>query len=350
MRIKPAPYETHEEFYDAASKFWLPVARSADIGTGDRISSRLLGEDLVVWRDLAGELSVMDNVCLHRGTMISDGTVTAAGTLACPYHGWEYGLDGACVRIPQLPPGAPIPSRAKLASYPVRERHGLIWTRLSGTEDEADHDVPECPGFDDEGWNFHVGTPSDWQCQATRMLENFLDVAHFGYIHADTFGNPDVLKVEPTDVTVSADLLHIDAKVPYLARDPWGTPEEGQSHATVETVYDYHYDVPFTAWIRGLTKGDEYLLFVSAAPRSVGETTVFWSFGVPGHLGVSSEEIERRESAVFNPDRFIVEGQRPEWLPLDLAADLHMRFDMLGVNLRRALEHHGFPRVPLARL
>ncbi|WP_310963881.1 aromatic ring-hydroxylating dioxygenase subunit alpha [Nocardioides terrisoli] len=348
MRIQPAPPEVHDEFYDAAGRFWLPVARSVDVPIGGRLASRLLGEDLVVWRDYHGQVTVLDNLCLHRGTMLSDGEVTGSGNLACPYHGWEYGSDGACVRIPQLPPETKIPSKARVGAHPVREQNGLIWTRLASSG-EAEADVPPCPNFGEAAWTFHVGTPSDWHCQATRMVENFLDVAHFGYIHADTFGNPDVSSVVPTSVRTSPDMLHIDAKVPYLARDPWGKPPEGQDFAVVDVEYDYHYDVPFTAWIRGVTKGDEYILFVSAAPRTVAETTVFWAFGVPDSLQVSADEIERRENAVFSPDRFIVEGQRPEWLPLDLAAELHMRFDSIGLNLRRSLNHHGFPVVSLLR-
>jgi phenylpropionate dioxygenase-like ring-hydroxylating dioxygenase large terminal subunit len=348
MRVESASRETETSFYDAAKPFWLPVARSADVAHGERMAITLLGEDLVVWRDLAGKPSVLDNLCVHRGTMLSEGRVTPAGTLACPYHGWEYRTDGACARIPQLPPGTPVPSKARVAAYPVREAYGLIWTCLAG-EEAAKADVPECPDFDDEAWFFHAGVPSEWNCQATRMLENFLDVAHFGYLHADTFGNPEVEIVQPYSVHMNDDMLSMDARVPYLAQDPWGTPGPADAFAKVQVDYEYHYDVPFSAWIRGATAGEEYVLFVSAAPRTVGQTSVFWSFGVPRSLGVSAEDIQKREEHVFDPDRFIVEGQRPEWLPLDLSADLQMRFDALGINLRKALEHHGFPRVLLLR-
>jgi hypothetical protein len=91
------------------------------------------------------------------------------------------------------------------------------------------------------------------------------------------------------------------------------------------------------------------VLYIAAAPRTVDETTVFWAFGVPERLAVSAEEIELRENAVFQPDRFIVEGQRPEWLPLDLSAELHLRFDSIGLGVRRALKHHGFPVVSMLR-
>lgn len=348
MRITPASVETQDEFYDAAGQFWLPLARSEDVPAGARVPSRLLGEDLVVWRNNDGQVSVLDNLCVHRGTKLSDGSVTPTGNLACPYHGWEYATDGACVRIPQLPPGTKVPSKARVTSHPVREQYGLIWTFLSGAE-EATADIPVCPDFVTPSWKFHVGTPSEWHCQTTRMLENFLDIAHFGYIHADTFGNPDVHMVVPRSVTASSDMLHVDAKVPYLARDPWGEAEKGQEFAVVDVEYDYHYDVPFSAWIRGITKGDEYVLYIAATPRTVDQTTIFWAFGVPEHLAVSPEEVERRENAVFAPDRFIVEGQRPEWLPLDLSSELHLRFDSIGITMRRLLQHHGFPTVSMLR-
>ncbi|MGW4420618.1 Rieske 2Fe-2S domain-containing protein [Streptosporangium sp. NPDC004631] len=344
MRIAPATWQDEVAFYDAARPFWYPIARSADVTSGDLQAVELLGEDLVVWRTPRGRVAVADNLCAHRGTMLSTGKVSENGCITCPYHGWEYDADGACTRIPQRPAQTPVPSNARIQAYPAREHAGLIWTCLAGAEG-AKADVPECPFYDDPEWFFHTGTPSEWECQTARMVENFLDVAHFGIVHADTFGNPDVEIVEPYEVTVSADRLRIDAKVPYLARDPWAEPAPGERAATVQTDYAYHCDLPFTAWIGGLTAGEDYMLYISASPRTTTETTVFWTFGTPRSLAATPEEVEARENAVFSPDRFIVEGQRPEWLPLDLTAELQMRFDALGVNFRRALEHHGFPRL-----
>ncbi|MCG7207387.1 aromatic ring-hydroxylating oxygenase subunit alpha [Streptomyces arenae] len=348
MRIAPATWQDEAAFYDAARPFWYPVARSVDVSTGSTKATTLLGEDLVIWRTADGQAAVADNLCAHRGTMLSGGTVTASGNLQCPYHGWEYDTAGICRRIPQRPEGTPIPTKARVASYPVKEQAGLIWTCLAG-EDGAVRDVPECPYFEDEDWYFHVGTPSEWECQASRMVENFLDVSHFGIVHPDTFGNPEVEIVEPYDVSTAADMLSIDAKVPYLAQDPWGEPEPGHTMATVQVDYQYKCELPFTAWIQGLTAGEGYMLYISASPVTANRTTVFWAFGTPSSLAVSDDEIERREQAVFEPDRVIVEGQRPEWLPLDLTAELQMRFDALGVAFRKALEHHGFPRIAFLR-
>jgi phenylpropionate dioxygenase-like ring-hydroxylating dioxygenase large terminal subunit len=348
MRIAPATWQDDVAFYDAARPFWYPVARSVDVPAGETRAARLLGEDLVVWRSPSGEVAVADNVCAHRGTMLSAGTVTADGSVKCPYHGWEYGLDGACRRIPQRAADVPVPSKARVASYPVVEYAGLVWTCLADPGEQR-RSVPECPSVEDPAWFFHAGAPSDWECQAARMVENFLDVAHFGILHADTFGNPDVEIVEPYDVSTAADHLSISAKVPYLARDPWADPLPGEVAATVQVDYEYRCELPFTGWIAGLTAGEDYVLFISASPVTTTRTRVFWTFGTPTALQATAEEVERREQAVFEPDRFIVEGQRPEWLPLDLTSELQMRFDGLGVAFRRSLEHLGFPRIMVPR-
>lgn len=76
MRIAPATWQDEVAFYDAARPFWYPIARSADVTSGDLQAVELLGEDLVVWRTPQGRVAVADNLCAHRGTMLSTGKVS----------------------------------------------------------------------------------------------------------------------------------------------------------------------------------------------------------------------------------------------------------------------------------
>src|SRR3984957_16697682 len=106
---------------------WHVVAQSSDIALGELRASRLLGQDLVLWRSKEG-LCAWQDLCLHRGAKLSGGRIQD-DCLVCPYHGWNYDSSGRCVRIPAHPQQPP-PARARAAAYQIRERYGLIWICL----------------------------------------------------------------------------------------------------------------------------------------------------------------------------------------------------------------------------
>src|SRR5258707_4053278 len=106
------------------ANYWHPLCLSDDVTARPR-PFRLLGEAVVAFRDADGVAAFKD-LCIHRGTALSLGTITD-GRLTCPYHGWEYDRTGACVHIPSLPPGSSIPRKARAIAYRAQERYGLVW-------------------------------------------------------------------------------------------------------------------------------------------------------------------------------------------------------------------------------
>src|SRR5262245_62045361 len=90
---------------------WHVVAAAADLGEGKPLAARLLGEDLVLWQ-IGERIHAWRDLCLHRGTRLSLGTVKDA-TLVCPYHGWTYDELGQCVRFPAHPTQTP-PAKARV--------------------------------------------------------------------------------------------------------------------------------------------------------------------------------------------------------------------------------------------
>lgn len=145
---------------------------------------KMLGADLALYRDSTGELRCLSAVCCHRGASLAVGKVQG-DCLACPYHGWEFNAEGQCTKIPALGPDAKIPKRARLDSYPVREKFGWIWVFLGDDLSQA----PPFPGddvypeYDDrETWrviraNFAI--PVNWE----RSEENSIDGAHPSFVH-----------------------------------------------------------------------------------------------------------------------------------------------------------------------
>jgi nitrite reductase/ring-hydroxylating ferredoxin subunit len=117
---------------------WYPVVASKDLQAGAVMPAMLHGERLVVWRSREGRLGIWNDRCPHRSMSLSLGS-TIGERLVCPYHGWEFGPDGNCQRIPAHP--ATAPSRAARARvYPAVEASGYVWACLG----EPASAQPEC--------------------------------------------------------------------------------------------------------------------------------------------------------------------------------------------------------------
>src|SRR5262245_42677451 len=102
---------------------WHLVAFAAGLGA-DPVATDLLEEPLVLWRDASGEAHAFSDLCIHRGTALSLGTVEG-DEIVCPYHGWRYGTTGACTAIPQLADPTRVPAKAKARRFATREALGL---------------------------------------------------------------------------------------------------------------------------------------------------------------------------------------------------------------------------------
>ena len=117
---------------------WIPVALRRDVPSGTTRAVLLEGQELVIWRSQGGAVQVWEDRCPHRGMRLSFGFVRGEA-LNCLYHGWQYGSSASCQRIPAHP-DLNVPNTIRANAYPVVERAGLIWTRLT-----AETAAPELP-------------------------------------------------------------------------------------------------------------------------------------------------------------------------------------------------------------
>ena len=162
---------------------WHPVVACDELARRRLVAVRLLGEDIVVWQADGAPLAWQD-LCVHRGTRLSLGRVEG-GTLQCPYHGWVYGADGQCVRIPARPE-APPPRKARVKTYRAVACHGLVWVSLG----EPARDPPPFPEWDQSAFRKLLCGPYAVAASGPRIVENFLDVAHFPFVHGGILGTP----------------------------------------------------------------------------------------------------------------------------------------------------------------
>ncbi|MDD4932224.1 MAG: aromatic ring-hydroxylating dioxygenase subunit alpha [Methylacidiphilaceae bacterium] len=313
---------------DALLDEWHPVAASEELPQGRILPASLLDTELVLWRG-AGGVHAWPDLCIHRGARLSLGRI-AQNCLHCPYHGWIYSEDGRCLSIPAHP-SLPPPRRAHVIPFRAAERYGVIWVSLGTPAGEP----PLFPEWDDGSLAKTRCGPYRAQASAPRLIENFLDLAHLPIVHQGILGDPNRAAMPAYAVGRRLEGGWIAADIPVWQPDPDGS-------GRAQTVsYTYEILRPLTARFRKTGEGKRYGILASVHPIGSRESAFWmWNFWDPRE-GVTAEEIQAHQERVFAQDRPIVESQRPELLPLDLQAELHLASDRLAVTYRRWLSELG---------
>ena len=181
------------------------MAYWAELAPGEPLAVDLLGEALVLWRNSAGTAHAFFDLCIHRGTALSLGTVEG-DEIVCPYHGWRYGSDGACTRIPQRADPTRVPAKARATTFTCAERYGMIWVAL----EEPRWGLPEVPELEDPAWATVYCGPYWWACDASRQVENFTDFGHFPFVHPGLLGDPERPVVPGHEVSTDGHILRYE--------------------------------------------------------------------------------------------------------------------------------------------
>jgi nitrite reductase/ring-hydroxylating ferredoxin subunit len=161
-------------------RYWHPVALSSDVVDLPR-AVRILGEDLVVFRDRANRVGVLHRHCSHRGTSLEYGIPSERG-IRCCYHGWLFDVDGRILETPGEPPESRLKESFVHGAYPAEERHGLIFAYMGPPEA-----VPEFPVFDTYFMprENRLVPYSLWQpCNWLQIRENGMDPIHAVFLHS----------------------------------------------------------------------------------------------------------------------------------------------------------------------
>ena len=156
-------------------RHWIPAALSEQLREpdGTPVRLRLLGEDLVAFRDTQGRLGVLGESCPHRKASLALGRNEECG-LRCLYHGWKFDVDGNVLEMPSEPPRR-LPQKVKHKAYPVREAGGFVWVYMGPAD--------KMPEFEASPW---APTPDakvsivrmDVYCNWAQIMEGQIDSAH----------------------------------------------------------------------------------------------------------------------------------------------------------------------------
>ncbi len=162
---------------------WLPACLSEEVlePDGKPVRFRLLGEDLVCFRDTEGRLGVIDEFCRHRGASLAFGRNEDCG-LRCLYHGWKFDVNGNAVDMPSEPNGGEgLREQAKIKSYPARESGGFVWIWMGSIDDMVEFEPPvwaSAPLDKIAVVKMHAA------CNWAQVLEGSIDSAHSSTLHS----------------------------------------------------------------------------------------------------------------------------------------------------------------------
>jgi phenylpropionate dioxygenase-like ring-hydroxylating dioxygenase large terminal subunit len=160
-------------------RYWQPAALVDELDGPRPVKPlRLLGEDLVAFKDEQGRYGVLDRHCPHRGADLAFGRREDGG-LRCAFHGWLFDVEGQCLETPAEPPTSPLCRNIKQPAYPVMAKSGVLWTYMGPGV------PPEFPSFDcfvaPDAYTFAF--KGLWECNWLQALEVGIDPAHASYLH-----------------------------------------------------------------------------------------------------------------------------------------------------------------------
>ena len=313
---------------------WHPVAQTASVGDAP-VAVQLLGERLVLWRDGEAAVQAWADRCPHRGAQLSMGCVRG-GQLECPYHGWRFDGAGQVVRVPALPGFVP-PTTHRATVYDAVERYGLVWVRLASGGDA------EPPAFAAESEprlrKLNCG-PYDVATSAPRIVENFLDMAHFGFVHDGWLGDRGHTAVADYQIdTTATGFIASGCKA-------WQPKSSVHAQGGAEVEYTYEVNAPYAAVLTKVPEPcsrvladfrESIALFI--CPLTPETSRVWFRLGVTD-FDSPDAQLQAFQHTIFMQDQPVLESQSPKRLPISDRApvrELHGAADRSATAYRRFL-------------
>ncbi|MGH9209847.1 MAG: Rieske 2Fe-2S domain-containing protein [Acidimicrobiales bacterium] len=331
----------------ALCSYWHPVVRASELGD-QPVARTLLTRRIALFRGTDGRPVAVPDRCPHRQAPLSAGRVVD-GCLQCPYHGWTFDGAGRCVRVPSNEPSVPAPPKAHLATMHCVERYGLVWVCLG----EPVAGIPEIAEEDDPSYRRINVEVQEWKTSALRMVDNFLDISHFPWVHVGTFGSATEQVVPAFELTDMGDFHGYAYEVEVANGSSVAQRAAGSAAATLTRQMTSGFALPFTcrSTIRYETGLDHILLLLSTP---IDDVTSYFTFVVwrNDDFSAPAEEIIRFDRAIGEEDRQMLE-QLDGPFPLERGALCDVRADRTGVEWRRRLvallEGSGVPEGSVER-
>lgn len=318
---------------------WHPVAAAASLQPGQLQPATLLGRDLVLWRGADGSPHAWDDRCPHRGASLSLGKVRG-DRLVCAYHGWEFDATAQCRLQPAQPRDTP-PKSACARAFAVQEGYGLVWVCLG----QPARDLPPFPEYGDARLRKVVCGPYAVNTSGPRIIENFLDMAHFGYVHEGILGDPAHAEVPDYAVAPFDDGLGSRGMQGVIATGCQAYQPQSNLLSGTGSMVEYTYRVvrPLTAILTKLPRAQEGFaeaISLHVQPLAEEQSRAWIILALTDAMS-GDDELRAFQDRIFGQDLAILESQRPKRIPLQAGAEIPQRADRLSAAYRRMLRQLG---------
>ena len=198
-------------------RFWMPALLSAELPERDGPPKKIkiLGEDLLAFRDSNGRVGIVEPHCPHRGAGLYYGRNEECG-LRCAFHGWKFDVEGNCVDLPTSPPDSTYKDTIKLLAYPVREWADFIWVYMGPRESMPELSQLEV-GLVPPGSRY---VTKKWQdCNWVQSVEGALDTSHFSFLHMVLAKDEAAARAAMAKAAI-ADQSKPDDRIRWVKNDP----------------------------------------------------------------------------------------------------------------------------------
>jgi len=200
---------------------WYAAFWAQDLPSGKPTARTILNEPIVFFRKADGTVAALTDRCAHRFAPLSMGEVLPGDRIACPYHGLQFGADGACVHNPHGT--GVIPTAARVRSYPVVQKHSVLWIWM-GDKPADPSAIPDYSCFDDVD-PVQVTQRDYLQMKASceLVMNNLLDTSHTSYLHKGILGGGDTVvaetRVQELEGAVTISRISQNSEIPSMYRE-----------------------------------------------------------------------------------------------------------------------------------
>jgi len=318
-------------------RIWHPVCNISDLSDSP-LAVSLLNTEIVLWHDEKTGIQGLHDQCPHRGAKLSVGKLSH-GLLQCAYHGWKFDGTGACRLVPAMPNFQP--GQAQHArGVSVQESMGLYWVCLDPAMSKSQQPVDFVAEHQLGLRKINVG-PYEVATSAPRVIENFLDMAHFSFVHEGWLGDANHTVIPDYSVeTIAKGFKIVNAKV-------WQPQASVFAKQGAFVTYTYQVTHPFSAVLTkvpdadsGVKPGYEESIAIFIQPVSPELSRVWFRMAV-ADFDRPESDISRFQETIFLQDKPILESQRPRRLPLQPTAESHVGTDKASAAYRRYLKLSG---------
>src|SRR6516225_1690288 len=285
-------------------RFWQPVCFSDDLQALPR-RVKILGEELVAFRDRNGAVGLLELHCPHRGTSLEFGLIDGNG-IRCCYHGWLFGVDGTILETPGEPAESTLKDRLCHGAYLTHEDHGIVFAYMGPPDRQPP--FPVYDSFVRPGYRLMPGPKYFYPCNWLQTMENAMDPAHTAFLHTivsgaqftEEFGVLPELEFVETPVG----MMYVGTR--RVGQNVWARMVEAvlPNLQQVAPIWETgHQEHPFSGpmlsrWIVPIDDTNTMFIELRHVSQTEGVTPMWWAdrtIMVPGQLAAESYEAGQRQ-------------------------------------------------------